>query len=573
MSSTTEQIKERLGIVDVVSSYIKLEKAGSNFKAKCPFHHEKTPSFLVSPTRNTYYCFGCGEKGDIFSFVERFEGVDFPGALKMLGEKAGVPVVFESQGDKKTRNTLYDIIETSTKFYEANLKENKRAVKYLLQRGVDQAHIEKFRIGFVEDEWSTLYNHLKERGFADGEMEKAGLVVKKEKGGYYDRFRGRIMFPISDITGRVIAYSGRIFNEGKESAKYINSPETELYNKSKVLYGLDKAKLSIRKANFSIVVEGQMDVVMSHLAGYSNTVALSGTALTFEQITQLKRLSNNIVFALDADSAGVQSSGKSADMALSAGMDVKVARIPEGVDPADLVKDNPENLKVAVRNAVHIIDFYLEMLTKGEKDKRKLNKKVEETVLPFVARIPSRIDQMHFISEVARRLSLPEDVIRDEVARIPKREEEPAKPKTTSIEEDKDISKQDAIRNRLFGIIFSEEEKKKDAVNLDSVKEELKKIIGSVEYDAICKKPEDFEEETLFMVEMGYESKEKLLHEAKELLRELTIESLQDKNDEVLMNLREAESAKDEEQKQKCLLEFKKISEEISKLKINREEV
>ena len=572
MSATTEQIKERLGIVDVVSSYLKLEKAGSNFKAKCPFHHEKTPSFLVSPTRNTYYCFGCGEKGDIFSFVERFEGVDFPGALKMLGEKAGVPVVFESQGDKDTRNTLYETLEASTKFFEANLAENKRAIKYLNDRGVDDSHIEKFRLGYVKDEWCTLHEHLKERGYKDEDMVKAGLIVKKDEGRYYDRFRGRIMFPIADSTGRVIAYSGRIFNEGKDAAKYINSPETELYNKSKVLYGLDKAKLSIRKSNFSIVVEGQMDVVMSHKAGYSNTVALSGTALTLEQITQLKRLSNNIVFALDSDSAGVASSGRSADMALSNGMDVKVARMPEGIDPADLVKDNPENLKVAVRNAVHIIDFYLEMLARGEKDKRKLNRKVEETVLPFVARIPSRIDQMHFISEVARRLGLPEDVIRDEVAKVPEREEETNGAKTTSIEKDKVVLKKDAIRNRILGIIYSEEEKKDDGIDVDPIINELKTIIGDTEYDKIATHPENFEEETLFMVEMGYENKKQLIKETNELLRQLNIEYLQDKNDEILMSLREAENEQDEGQKQKCLVEFKKISEEINNLKNNKEE-
>ena len=570
MSSTTEQIKDRLSIVDVVGSYIKLEKAGSNFKAKCPFHHEKTPSFFVSPTRNTYYCFGCGEKGDIFSFVERFEGIDFLGALRQLGEKAGVQIEFESRGDKDARNRLYDLLETATAFFESNLKEHARAKEYLKKRGVNDAHIAKFRIGYVKDEWSSLYDYLKERGYTDEEIERAGLIVKKDGGGYYDRFRGRIMFPIADSSGRVIAYSGRIFNEGREAAKYINSPETELYNKSKVLYGLDKAKLAIRKANASIVVEGQMDVVMSHFAGYPNTVALSGTALTADQVTQLKRLSNNVVFALDADSAGVASSGRSADMALGAGMDVKVARMPEGVDPADLVKDNPENLKVSVRNAVHIIDFYLEMLSRGEKDKRKLNKKVEETVLPFIARIPSRIDQMHFISEVARRLGLPEDVVRDEVAHIPVRSIEESKENTTSIEKSRVIPKKEAIRNKLFGIIFSEADKGDKGADLAEVKKELEKIIGEGEFKALCKKPEEFEDETLFLIEEGFQDEEKLLREAQELLRELQIEYLQDKNDEVLLELREAESAQNEEQKQKCLVEFKRISEEINHLKAHR---
>jgi len=336
MATQVEQIKEKLGIVDVVGQYIKLEKAGSNLKAKCPFHNEKTPSFFVSPARNSYYCFGCNAKGDIFSFVEQFEGVDFTGALKILGEKAGVQIVYERQDIRDEKSRLHSIMEDATLFFEENLNKQKKVLEYLKKRGLDDKTIKTWRVGYSPDSWSSLYEHLKGK-FNTDEINKAGLIKKSEKGGdYYDRFRGRIMFPISDNSGRIIAFSGRIFKDNENEAKYINSPETQLFSKSKILYGYDKAKFSIRKLNFSIVVEGQMDILLSHQALFTNTVALSGTALTEEQVGLLKRLSGNVVLAFDSDSAGVASSGKSAMLMLSLGMDVKVTHLKQGEDPSDV---------------------------------------------------------------------------------------------------------------------------------------------------------------------------------------------------------------------------------------------
>ena len=259
MNSPVQKIKERLSIEDVVSSYIKLDQAGSNLKANCPFHNEKTPSFFVSPDRGSYYCFGCGAKGDIFSFVEEFEGLDFKGALKILANKAGVVLEQYNTEEESEKERLYRAMEEATKFYSQNLTKNEKAREYLKSRGLTENSIEDFRIGFAKDDWRELYNYLRSKNFTDKEIELAGLAKKSEKG-YYDRFRGRIMFPISDSSGRVIAFSGRLFIDDGKSAKYLNSTDTPIFSKSAVLYGLDKAKDSIRKNNFSILVEGQFEI-------------------------------------------------------------------------------------------------------------------------------------------------------------------------------------------------------------------------------------------------------------------------------------------------------------------------
>lgn len=568
MSSTTELIKERLSITDVISEYIKIEKSGANFKANCPFHHEKTPSFFISPTRNTFYCFGCGEKGDIFSFVERFEGVDFPGALRQLGEKSGVEIVYEKQEDKEAKQSLFDLLEETTKFFQSNLSNNKAAQEYLHERKLDDEFMDWFRVGYALDSWNSLFDHLKERGYKDEDIAKAGLSKKGEKG-FYDTFRSRIVFPITDSTGRVLAFTGRIFPNDDKIAKYLNSPETELFNKSKVLFGFDKAKLSIRKSNFSILVEGQMDVLMSHQAGFKNTVALSGTALTDHQIVMLKRLSNNIVLAFDADKAGIASAGRSAEMALAAGMDVKVAQMPEGVDPADLVKENPEKLKEAIRNSVHIITFYLDTLQRQTDDKRKYNREVERVVLPFVARIQSKIDQMHFISEVSRKLGVPDDVIREEVMKINTETEtvatlkEEDQPKTTV----GPISKKAMIMNKLFGILFSLKEKGGEYVDADELEVKVKDIVGDDMFAEMSKKPELFEEETFFMIEHGYSNIKHLKEEIDELVSGLKKEYLIEKRAGLHAKIQETEKSADEDAHIKALKEYSDVSKEIDTLR------
>ena len=310
MSTPVEQIKERLGIADVVGSYMKLERVGSSLKGKCPFHNEKTPSFFVSPARGSYYCFGCQAKGDIFTFVQEFEGLDFIGALRVLAVRAGVTL---TKIDPKVRSEyarLYLCLEKATRFYEETLISNTEASEYITSRGLKQETIKDWRLGFAPSDWRQLFDYLLKEGFKTEEMEKVGLIKvahQTDTGGhavsapkkYYDTFRGRIMFPIRDSAGRVIAFSGRILprlDDGK-TGKYINSPETILFSKSEVLYGFDRAKLVIRQKDAAILVEGQMDLLMAHQAGFENTVASSGTALTEQQLVRLKRLSENLLLS------------------------------------------------------------------------------------------------------------------------------------------------------------------------------------------------------------------------------------------------------------------------------------
>ena len=456
MAGNVEQIKEVLTIEEVVGQYVELKAAGSNLKGKCPFHAEKTPSFIVSPMRDTYHCFGCGVGGDIFTFIQEIEGLDFRGSLKMLADKAGVELTFEQGVQKDDKDTLFSILESVTNYYVSNLKENKKALEYLKERGLTKETIESFRIGFAPDGWNGVLDHLKTAGFSEKLIDEAGLIKKGDKG-FYDRFRSRIMFPITDSVGRVVAFSGRIFDkEGDPSttssqartatgqatqAKYINSPETTLYHKSKILYGYDRARQAIRKTNFAVLVEGQMDLIATHQAKYTNTVALSGTALTPEHITLLGRMSNNLCLALDADEAGIASAGKSARAALRAGFDVKIAALPDGDDPADMIaRGELDNWKKVIKDSKHVVDFLLDHYRNKAKDDRAFKLTVQKEVLPYLHDIASEIDKSHFIQRVAAQLSVKEEAVRQELSKIkaiPINEGIPAKPVEQKVEEQK----------------------------------------------------------------------------------------------------------------------------------------
>ncbi|MFA5095361.1 MAG: DNA primase [Candidatus Paceibacterota bacterium] len=501
MNSPVQQIKERLSIEEVVSSYIKLDRAGANLKARCPFHNEKTPSFFVSPDRGSYYCFGCGAKGDIFTFIEEFEGLDFKGALKILAERAGVKLTEYSKEKGGEKEKLYRAMEKSAEFFENNLKAENKILVYLKERGIEDKTIKDFRIGFAKNDWRELYSHLQKMGFTDGELEKAGLVKKTEKG-YYDRFRGRIMFPISDSSGRVIAFSGRIFEDDGKSAKYLNSPDTPIFSKSAVLYGLDKAKDSIRKNNFSILVEGQMDLILSHQAGFRNTVATSGTALSDSTVSKenvvsnlglLRRLSGNIVLAFDADKAGFNASSRAGKIALSLGMDAKVVSMPEGIDPADLIsKSGKDAWRMAIRNSKHIIEFLLDRVLKNYKeDMRKAGREIKEKILPYVDALESSIEKSHFITLISDKSGIAENVLIEDLRKVKSELKSEIEETKNAIENVEKKVRKDSIERRLLGIAFWQEGLKNKTIDpelifkrLDKVKEIYKNIKEDLIYEA-----------------------------------------------------------------------------------------
>ncbi|OGG86074.1 DNA primase [Candidatus Kaiserbacteria bacterium RIFOXYB1_FULL_46_14] len=416
---SVQQIKDRLSIIDVISPYVELHKAGKNFKGKSPFTAEKTPSFHVSSERGMYYCFSSSQGGDMFTFVQKMEGVDFKGALKILADRAGVELVQEDPKKRDRRDTLYNAIEEATRFFEKKLTDNKNALDYITDRTVTKETIDKWRIGYAPDEWRSLKEYLNQKGFPDDVLIEAGLAKRAEAGKQpYDVFRDRIMFPIMDPSGRVIAFSGRILKKDTDSPKYVNSPETPLFNKSEALFGYDKAKHGIHKFDFSLIVEGQFDVVLSHQAGYHNAVAVSGTALTNQHLSLLQRLSNRVVLALDSDKAGIAAVKRAAELALSRGIDLKVARIEGGKDPADLVREDPKLLRQSIGKASHVIEFLLNILKAEAKDPRTYKIKTRDEILPYIVSIDSAIERDHFASIVAEAVGTTIDAIRLELARL-----------------------------------------------------------------------------------------------------------------------------------------------------------
>lgn len=416
-NTNLDLIKERLNILDVVSTYIKLEKAGSQFRARCPFHSEKSPSFYVSPTRGSYHCFGCGEHGDIFGFIMKIDGINFKDALRLLADRAGVSV---SNFQKEEQSSLVDILEQATLFFEHNFSKNNFAKEYLQKRGVSIESIQKFRIGFANNEWRELYHKLNKAGYSDEEIVTSGLCIKHEKG-LYDRFRSRVMFPVMNASGKVVAYSGRILQtepkQDPEPAKYVNSPETPMYHKSSILFGYNFAKQEIARTKKVLVVEGQMDVVMCHQAGNTNTVAISGTAFTPEHISILKRFAETIILALDSDKAGYTAMLKSAALALENDLEVEGIKLDEK-DPADMIMHDLENWKKKVFETKPILTLITEIILEKEKIKPKQIQLLRKDVFPLLRVVKSPLLKETYIKEIAKVLEIPENIIKQETENI-----------------------------------------------------------------------------------------------------------------------------------------------------------
>jgi len=570
MSSTVDQIKERLHIVDVVSSYIKLDKAGTNYKGKCPFHNEKTPSFFVSPDRDSFYCFGCGAKGDIFSFVEQFEGVDFRGALTMLADRAGVKITNNFSDKSDNKDVLYEVMEKATAFYEKNIVGQKSALEYLTKRGLTPKTIREWRIGFAPNEWKSVLTDLQAKKVRIEDIQKVGLIKPSEKNprDFYDRFRSRIMFPLFDTSGRAIAFSGRIFGEvddGK-SAKYINSPETALFDKSKTLYGYHLAKRRIREVDYSLLVEGQMDLLLSHQAGFTNAVASSGTALTTGHLEQLRRLSNRLMVAYDADKAGVAASERAWQTALSLGMDVKVAALPTGKDPADLILENIEAWKMALRGATHIIDFYLNNLVAQKLDTRMLGREVEKKVLPYVAAIASNIEKSHFITKITSATGIREDALRAEVVKI---EQTLLSPIVRAGQAEKPtqifVLRKDLVERKITALLMWLEDKPERAEMKNVVETKIKAGIDGDYYTKLREHYAPQKNELLFETEATYgEIPSKA--DIDELVRNFNEEYLKERFVEAMKSLQEAERTKDNARASALLEECQKLSKQIQQL-------
>ena len=557
-TDTVQQVKDRLSITDVVGGYVKLARSGASLKARCPFHAEKTPSFHVSPERGTYHCFGCGEGGDIFTFVEKMEGLDFKGALKVLAERAGVPLVYAhgEREEKDERDRLFALLEAAALFYSSRLSDEAR--EYLRGRGLTDATISHFRIGLAGSGWSDAADHLRGKGYSEKEITDDGLAKRSERGSLLDRFRNRIMFPLSDSAGRVIGFSGRSFgaDASPEAPKYLNSPETPLFRKSRVLFGLDKAKAAMRTLGCALLVEGQVDLIMAHQAGWENAVAASGTAFTAEHAALVKRFTDNLIIALDADEAGVKAAGKAARAALAQGFNVKVARLPAGLDPADFIlKEGADAWKEKIRSAKDIIEFLLDVLQErfGGSDDR-LRRAVEAAVLPFVKEAASPIARERYVRLIAGRLGVSEGAVAEALARVPSLPDEPLEREMERSDTREPLARGDARANSVFGIILWQESLGQESlaqseIDAAGARADLAEAIGPERFALLEALPEGAKEALRFEAERLHASARSLSQDCAGQIALLLRERLSRELVEITARLRRAEAGEHNETK------------------------
>lgn len=411
-----ELIKSKINIVDLIGEYLPLKKSGINFKANCPFHQEKTPSFMVSPERQIFRCFGCGKGGDIFKFLMEKEGYEFKDALEVLAQKAGVALKKQANNKDNTIDRLYELNAKAAQFYHYLLTEHKlgkKALDYLLGRGLTLETIKLFNIGYAPQNWETLVKFLKKRGYKLEEMIDSGLVVASSQGGY-DRFRGRIMFPLPDIRGRILGFSGRVLAD--ELPKYINSPQTKIFDKGKFLLGLNLSKGVIKEKEEAIVVEGELDFLMSYQAGVKNIVASKGTSLTEAQVQEIKKYAQTLILCFDTDFAGDQAARRGIEIADKAGLNIRVIDFEGVKDPAELVKSDPGLWEKAVAESVPIYDYYLKSVASRFSPKQASGKRsIFSELLPIWSKISDPITREHYIEKLAAFLLVKEDFVREEL--------------------------------------------------------------------------------------------------------------------------------------------------------------
>ena len=622
LGSPIEEIKSKLDIVELIGSYIKLQKTGINYRALCPFHSEKKPSFFVSPSRQIFKCFGCGKFGDVFKFVMEIEGLEFGDALRVLAKRTGVELRKQDPKLKTERKRLYDIMELACRFFERQLKESKTGLevkKYLLERGINEESIKKWRLGYAPNTWQSLSDFLVSKGYEREEVVRAGLAIKKEQdfsanqresaSTSYDRFRGRIIFPVFDLNSQVIGFGGRIFSINQRSypcppealpsgdgrrapesasteAKYINTPNTLLYNKSWVLYGLNFAKVEVRRKDACILVEGYTDVILSHQAGFQNTVATSGTALTPFQLKILKRYSQNLITAFDMDIAGDLATRRGIDLAQKEDFQIKVITMSSGTDPADIISKDPKKWEKLIDSAKSILDFYFEStFPKFDKNSAEGKKGISDILLTVIARIPNKISQSHWLQKLSRKLKVSEESVLEELRKVlnkrgvdelrsssrfanarVKEYGEPSIPEEAEVlKEEK--TRREMLEEKILSLIITKlpaklESLEKNYFSLFSPKS--KEILIFLKKEK-SKLPPDLKE-FLDVLALRSEIEENLDPEREFQLCLKELESLvtKDKLQRISKEIREAEESKDEKRVKELMKEFNELVKKLN---------
>ncbi len=424
LDSPIEEIKAKLSVLDVVSDYVQLKKAGTNYKGVCPFHQERTPSFMVSPSKQIWHCFGCGLGGDIFEFIKNIENVEFGEALKSLADRAGVELrkpTLEQVQVGKIKDVLYEINESACKYFQKVLWDSNagsEALDYLRKRGLTDQTIKNWQLGFAPDDYHYLENFLA-KGFDKKDIEVAGLIIKGDRGDYFDRFHDRVMFPIVNLHGQVVGFTGRLLHDKPNAGKYVNSPETPIYNKSQVIYGLYQARQTIRKENRAILVEGNMDVITCHQAGSTQAVAISGTALTADQLFILKRFCESLIFAFDSDAAGSTATKRALEMSLNSGFNVKIANLGGAKDPDELIKKGIGIWQKAVESAGNFLDYFFDQVFRQNKPETVEGKReITKELAPLIFRIADPITKAHYVRKLANGINVAEMAVWDIINKL-----------------------------------------------------------------------------------------------------------------------------------------------------------
>ncbi|HLM83972.1 MAG TPA: DNA primase [Candidatus Bathyarchaeia archaeon] len=616
-SPEIDEIKKRLNIAEVIGEYIRLTKAGSNHKALCPFHNEKSPSFMVSEERGSWHCFGCGKGGDVFSFVMELEGIGFREALEQLAGKAGVELkrtMINEQGSriKDNKKELFKILELATKWYEVNLWQGKgkeKILNYLRGRGLTDQSIKKFRLGYAPDGWRNILDFLTKRGYTVDEINKTGLLVEKSVNSEqrtvnnnigddsknntdhwslitdrcYDRFRDRIMFPIQDIMGRVVGYSARVCPGGDEkNAKYVNTAQTALYDKSKILYGLNLSKMEIKKRDESVLVEGNTDVIAAHQAGFGNTVAVSGTALTEEQVKILKRYAENIKMGFDMDAAGQAAARRSIKTCLENDLNVKIVLLSSGKDAAECLKEDPGIWKSAVESAEGVMEYYFkEAFSRYDPQIPADKKKIAQELLNVIKDISNPVEQSHWLKILASRIGTEEKVLVDILQKAKTGE----KNHSPSVKAEENIHREKTLGEKILGIILAfPKECRKELAKIDAEdfqNERERAIIQAIKRDqekfslermkALFSDYETrkFLEETVFEAEVRFggelgDGKDQLdpIGELQGLVQRIKEKRYKEKSLRLTQDIKAAQASGDKAGEKALMEEFQKLIEE-----------
>ncbi|MFH2085490.1 MAG: DNA primase [bacterium] len=458
MNDQVEQVKSKVDIVDIIGEKVVLKKAGRHFKGLCPFHSEKTPSFIVSPERQSFKCFGCSEGGDVISFLEKYDGMSFLEALEMLAKRVGITLEsYRPSSQDSYRKRLLEIMSLSSEYYHFLLTKHKsgeEARAYLKSRGIGNEAITQFNLGYAPNQWRSVSDFLiSKKKYSPEEVEAVGLIIRKDANSYYDRFRGRVVFPLKDHKGVVVGFSGRTLLIDEKEAKYINSPETMIYSKSKMLYGLWENREYIRKEQTIVLVEGELDVIPSWQAGVKNVAAIKGSAFTTEQAQLISRYSRNVMMSLDADSAGQEAIKRAVNIAEQLDLSIRVVQIVGGKDPGDVATQNPRAWRETVGKSVLYWDFLIDSaLTQHDPKTGTGAKAISTEVVPALALVANMVVRAHYVGELARRLGVPEDSIYGEIERAKKKKELNILKQTVAKIEKGQVSRREEVEEYLLAL-------------------------------------------------------------------------------------------------------------------------